>query len=100
MPDISGKHSSPSRQCKVCRKIRDKKELFRFAEIGGELCPSEGRTASGRGVYFCRCSGCVSSIFSDKKNVRNFLSRMSEDGIRKLKAFLDESGEPASLKNK
>lgn len=91
MTDISGKHSSPSRQCKICRQVKDKKELFRFSDNGDKLCPSEGRFATGRGIYFCRDYKCISLLFSDKRYLKNFLSRMSEDGIKRLESFMTKS---------
>ncbi len=65
----------PERTCLVCRKVREKSKLIRFAVVEAVLTPDiEGRL-EGRGVYLCPQKSCLEEAYRKKGSFRRALKR-------------------------
>ena len=49
----------PLRTCLVCRKAREKKDLFRFVLVNGEVEVDKKAIKPGRGAYLCNTKRCL-----------------------------------------
>ena len=53
----------PERTCLGCRRVREKRELIRFAVIENRLTPDIKGRLGGRGVYLCPEKICFKEAY-------------------------------------
>lgn len=71
----------PNRMCMVCRERRSKSELLRIVRVKGEsprLDP--GQNISGRGMYLCKSSECLSQA-RRRRVIERALGCADADGV-------------------
>ena len=57
------------RSCAICRVKKDKKELFRFVVMGGEVLFDKEQKMSARGLYICS-KECWESAKAKRRKVK------------------------------
>jgi len=60
-------NKSPERTCLVCREKKEKKDLFRIAEVEGKYVYDVNQTIQARGTYVCKTHECIKRLAKNKK---------------------------------
>ena len=70
--------SKPLRMCIACRKMKEKKELLRFALLDDEVVFDKNHKIQSRGAYICNNEDC--KTLAKKKNAlsRHFKRKVDE----------------------
>ena len=60
----------PERMCVVCRQMKPKSELLRIVNGADGVTVDLTGKLNGRGVYLCKCEGCVAKAINSKNFVK------------------------------
>jgi len=57
----------PERTCLVCREKKEKKDLFRIAEVDNQYVYDVNQDIQARGTYVCKTHECLKRLAKNKK---------------------------------
>ena len=60
-------NKNPERTCLVCKEKKEKKELFRIAEVEGQHIYDVDQDIQARGTYVCKTHECIKRLSKNKK---------------------------------
>lgn len=78
----------PIRSCIVCRKKKNKKDLFRIISKDKKAYYDSNQCENSRGIYVCKNSVCINKL---RKNItkQKFSTKLSLDDDSMLKVLLE-----------
>lgn len=71
--------SKPMRTCICCKAQKEKKELIRIVNDGGEISLDLTGKKNGRGAYVCNKKECIEKLKKTKALNRAFKINVSDD---------------------
>ncbi len=78
----------PERMCAVCRKKGEKNSFVRIVKLqNGEIRLDDTYKLSGRGVYLCKCGGCIEKAIKTRALNRAYKCDVSANIYEELKKY-------------
>ena len=68
----------PMRTCIACRKVQDKREMYRIVKSGDKISLDKTGKANGRGAYICKDEECFKKLKKGKLLNRAFSCAVDE----------------------
>lgn len=80
----------PQRMCIVCRKSKDKDQLYKLKLSGNTVSVDESDFSQGRSVYICKDAECISKCRKICALDRAFKRKIDEVSYKNLLEKIDE----------
>ena len=74
----------PMRTCIACRKVQDKREMYRIVKSGDKISLDKTGKANGRGAYICHDPQCLKKAIKSKALERAFSTQIPPEIYDKL----------------
>lgn len=78
---MSEGNTGQQRTCIACRRVANKDELIRLANVQGQVVADLLGRLGGRGVYVCALESCFLAAFSNERLSRGLKQKMAQQDV-------------------